>query len=120
MPATLPNTLLPLLNRRVAVLRKSRPDLDEALRLQQAIISTQLDSAHPPNVNVFPLPRQHVAARVQDGVPLLHQQPATVDIHYAADLLARLVQALSPRFDVLMGLATSGRLNPEHLFGEAF
>ena len=120
MPATLADTLLPILERRVAVLRRSRPDLDEALMLQQAIISTQLGSARPPGLNAFPLPRQHVAARLQDGVPLLHEEPVSVDIHYAADLLARLVQALSPRFDALIGPATSGRLDPQQVFGEAF
>ncbi|HEY1296315.1 MAG TPA: formate dehydrogenase accessory protein FdhE [Chloroflexota bacterium] len=118
--ATLHDTMLALLERRVAALRRSRPGLDQALTLQQAIIRTQLSSSRPPAVSLFPLPRQHVVARVQDGVPLLHEQPVTVDVHYAADLFTRLVQALSPRFDSLIGPSYAGRLDHEHLFGEAF
>jgi FdhE protein len=119
MPAALPDNLLQVLDRRVSALRNSRPDLDEALRLQQAIISTQLSSTRPPAVNVLPLPRAQVAARLQDGVPLLHEQPIGVDFHFAADLFTRLLQVLSPCFDALIGPANAGRLDPERVFGEA-
>jgi FdhE protein len=50
----------------------------------------------------------------------MHEQPVSVDVHYAADLFARLVAALSPRFDPLTGPAAAGRLDYAHLFGEAF
>ena len=120
MPAATPDTLLALLERRVAALRKTRPDLDDALSLQSSVIATQLGAARPPEVSAFALPRQQLVARVRDGIPLLHDQPINLDIHFAADLFSRLVNALTPRLDPLIGAATGGQLDPQHLFGEAF
>src|SRR5438874_9628280 len=88
-----------LLDRRVAALRKARPDLDVAIGLQEQLIRTALESARPPNVAPFPLPRELVASRVRQGTPLLHDQPASVDIHFAADLFSRLVNVLQERGD---------------------
>ncbi|MBV9579395.1 MAG: formate dehydrogenase accessory protein FdhE [Chloroflexi bacterium] len=132
MPAALPPTLQQLLDRRLAVLRQAHPDLDDALSLQHAIISTQLAAPRPPELSAFPLPRQQVVARLEEGVPLLHEQPAAVDLHFAADLFSRLLNALLERetasatdspntgAEPLIAAATTGRLDPESLFGEAF
>src|SRR2546421_11741998 len=88
-----------LLDRRVAALRKARPDLDVAIGVQEQLIRTALESARTPNVAPFPLPRELVASRVREGVPLLHDQPAVVDVHFAADLFSRLVNVLQQRED---------------------
>jgi FdhE protein len=121
---TAPPDRLQLLDRRVAALRKTRPDLADALDLQEAIIHTVLTSARPPRTQPFPLPRDQLVARVREGVPLLHNQPVWLDINYAADLVSRLVDALSqrPEPDVspLIDAATGGLLDPQQLFTEAF
>jgi FdhE protein len=124
-----PQTLLDLLDRRLGVLRATRPKLEDLLAQQEAIVTAQLTSPRPPEVRPFALPRQHLAARIQAGVPLLHDQPIALDIHFAADLFRRLVNALarlatdaaaSSSFALLIDAATSGVLDPEQLFGEAF
>jgi FdhE protein len=117
-----------LLDRRVALLAKSRPDLDEALKVQEQLIRAGLESARPPEAPPFPLPREHLAARIREGVPMLHAQPVHVDVQYAADLFSRLVNVLQRRedselqsnLDALIKAATGGALDPERLFGEAF
>jgi FdhE protein len=119
---------LELLERRVAALCMSRPDLEDALRLQELLISTALKSARPPRAEAFPLPREAVLSRVREGVPLLHDQPIALDINFAADLFSRLVNALGERNDpeLRAGLeavataATTGLLDPQRLFAEAF
>ncbi len=123
-----PAELLALLDRRVAALRKARPDLQSAIDLQEQLIRTALTSARPPHVTPFPLPRELVEARVRQGIPLLHDQPASVDFHFAADLFSRLVNVLQqrqddetgPRLQAVVSAATSGALDPEQLFVEAF
>jgi len=120
--------LLLLLDRRLAAVRKSRPELGEALDLQEQLIRQSLMSARPPQARPFPLPREHLAARIRNGVPVLHDQPAHVDVRFAADLFSRLVNDLQEREDAelqsglnaLVEAATNGRLDPERLFGEAF
>jgi len=116
------------LDRRVATLRKMRPDLGDALDLQEAVTRTVLTSARVPQTRPFPLPREHVAARVRQGVPLLHDQPVWLDIHYAADLFSRLINLLAERdepetrlrVENVAAAATQGLLDPEQLFSEAF
>ena len=125
--ATLEELLL-LLDRRLAAVRKSRPELGEALDLQERLIRQSLMSARPPQAQPFPLPREHLAARIRNGVPVMHDQPAHVDVRFAADLFSRLVNDLQEREDAelqsglnaLVEAATNGRLDPERLFGEAF
>jgi FdhE protein len=120
--------LLLLLDRRLAAVRKSRPELGEALDLQEQLIRQSLMSARPPQAQPFPLPREQLAARIRNGVPVLHDQPAHVDVQFAADLFSRLVNDLQEREDAelqsglnaLVEAATNGRLDPERLFGEAF
>jgi FdhE protein len=122
-----PDRLL-LLERRVAALRKARPELDEALDLQHLLIRTALETARPPRAEPFALPREAAAARLRQGIPLLHDQPITLDVHFAADLFSRLVNALADRseaetaqrLDALVSAATSGQLDPQQLFAEAF
>jgi FdhE protein len=120
--------LLPILDRRLAASRKSRPDLAETLDLQEQLIRTILSVPRPPQTQPFPLPREHAAARVRQGVPMLHDQPVQVDLHFAADLFSRLVNSLqqredadlAPRLEAVVVAATSGGLDPQRLFVEAF
>src|SRR5215208_2191585 len=117
-----------LLDRRLAAARKSHPELHEALELQEQLIRTSLTSARSPQVTSFPLPREHLTARIGAGVPVLHDQPAQVDVHFAADLFSRLANALQQRDDpelqsrlgAIMQAATSGSLDPQRLFAEGF
>src|SRR5258708_1981723 len=117
-----------VLDRRLAALRKSRPDLLEALDLQEALMRASFDAPRPAEAHPFPLPHDQVAACLRAGVPLLHDQPAFVDIHLAADVFSRLVNALQERGDAELGArlediavaATSGAIDPQRLFGEAF
>ncbi len=123
-----PAEILSLLDRRLAALRKSRPDLEAAISLQEQLIRTALNSARPPHAEPLAMPREVVAARVRHGVPLLHDQPAFIDVHFAADLFSRLVNVLqireeddiAPRLQALVAAATSGALDPQQLFAEAF
>jgi FdhE protein len=116
------------LDRRLAGLRKTRPGLAEALDLQEQLIRTSLSMPRAPHTQPFPLPREHLAARIREGVPLLHDQPVQVDLHFAADLFSRLVNALQQREDAdlaqrletLVTAATTGGLDPQRLFVEAF
>ena len=120
--------LVSLLDRRVAALNKARPELAEVLDLQAQLIRAALTSARPAEAQPFALPREQAAARVREGIPLLHEQPAQLDLHFAADLFSRLVNVLQERqdaelgsrLDALVTAATSGTLDPERLFGEAF
>lgn len=126
MAATPDLTLL--LDRRVAALKKAQPDLAEALDLQERLIGATLTSARPPQAQPLLLPREHLAARMREGVPLLNDQPAQVDVHFAADLFSRLVNVLEERDDPdlrdrlnrLVAAATNGALDAQRLFGEAF
>jgi len=126
MPA--PPDLLTLLERRTVALRKNRRDLAEALDLQELLIRTTLQTARPPRAEPFPLPREQAAGRIRQGIPLLHDQPVTLDIHFAADLFSRLVDELAERgagelttrLEPIIDAATRGALDPEHLFDEAF
>jgi FdhE protein len=121
--------VLALLDRRVAALQKARTDLADGLSLQERLIRASLTSARPPRVASFAAPREMVANRMQQGIPLLHDQPASVDLHFAADLFSRLVNVVQEhatddetqaKLLALVEAATSGRLDPERLFGEAF
>jgi FdhE protein len=117
-----------LLDRRLAALRKAHPELEEAIDLQEQLIRASLTSARAAEALPFALPREHLIARLHEGVPMLHDQTAHVDVHYAADLFSRLVNLLQQRddtelrsrLDVLVGAATSGALEPQRLFSEAF
>jgi FdhE protein len=116
------------LDRRLAALRKTRPDLHEALELQEALVRATLSAPRPAEAHPFPLPHDQVAARLREGVPLLHDQPAYVDVHLAADVFSRLVNALQerqdaelgPRLEAVVTAATTGAIDPQRLFGEAF
>lgn len=123
-----PETLL-LLERRVKRLGESRPELEQAAALQEALIRELLTAESEPRVEPFPLPRERVVAKVTEGTPLLHGEPAYVDVYYASDLFSRLVNVAQERIgDVaaevgygrLTEAATRGALPPEQLFTEAF
>ena len=49
------------LDRRLAALRTARPDLADALDLQEALIRASLTSARPPQAQPFPVPHEAVA-----------------------------------------------------------
>ncbi|HEX8969621.1 MAG TPA: formate dehydrogenase accessory protein FdhE [Chloroflexota bacterium] len=119
------------LEQRLAALKardRSQPAADDALDLQEQLIRASLSAARPPEAPPFPLPRDHLVARVRQGVPLLHDQPAIIDVQFAADLFSRIVNVLQQRdqadlrspLAALVEAATGGRLEPEALFREAF
>lgn len=128
MPAVSPEALLQRLDRRVTVLCTQHPELEAALTLQRDIIRTQVLSKRLPDAGAFPLPRPRLVARIDEGVPLLHDQPVSLDLQFAADLFGRLLNTLvehgssapTDGLDELMLAATSDRLDPEPIFGEAF
>lgn len=117
-----------LLDRRLDALRSARPELARAIALQEALIRGVLSADRQPVVQPFPLPRQRLLEKVHDGVPLLHGEPAFVDLHFAADLFSRLLNGLvegadadtADRVGPLVAAATEGRLDPNTLFTEAF
>src|SRR3954447_2187496 len=94
-----PSERLGLLERRVAALRKTRPDLADALTLQEQLLRVTLSTQRLPRTDAFALPHEAVLNRVREGVPMLHDQPITLDIDFAADLFSRLVNVLSERED---------------------
>jgi FdhE protein len=128
MVAGTPSEALELLDRRVSALRRAHPEAEEPLSLQSLLIRTALGAARAPEAPPFPLPREQVVARVRSGVPMLHDQPVRLDIHFAADLFSRLVNALRDRDDAelqagldgIVAASTAGRIDPERLFSEAF
>ncbi|MBV9172881.1 MAG: formate dehydrogenase accessory protein FdhE [Chloroflexi bacterium] len=117
-----------LLDRRLSSLRNSRPELEPALDLQELLIRTTLGAVRPPQAEPLLVPRERAASYIRSGVPLLHDQPVTLDVHFAADLFSRLVNALQqrehaelgPRIQALVAAATGGLLDPQRLFAEAF
>lgn len=123
-----PAALALQMERRLQALRSARPELADAVDLQSALLRTQLSEVRPPHVESFTLPRERVTQKVRDGVPMLHGEPAFVDVPYAADLLGRLVNVLSARNDAetaarlgpLIDAATDGRLDLRQLIEEAF
>lgn len=131
MPATDAGALAHVLQQRLERLTQRRPDLAAAVALQGALLRESLGAAREPIVQPFPLPRDRLLAKVRAGTPLLHEEPAYVDVQYAADLFSRLVEtaaSLAPEaepevrasLDALAGAATAGRLPAEPLFAEAF
>ncbi|MGI9145779.1 MAG: formate dehydrogenase accessory protein FdhE [Chloroflexota bacterium] len=120
--------LLALLDRRLAAFRTSRPELAGALELQGQLIRASLTAVERAEAQPFPVPREHVSARIRSGVPLLHEQPAHVDVRFAAALFRRLLQVLQQqdnpetRFALaaIIDAAASLRLDPQRLFSEAF
>src|SRR5579859_3557160 len=117
-----------LLDRRLAALRQARPELHEALDLQEALLRAALSAPRPAEAHPFPLPHEQLAARLRAGVPLLHDQPAFVDVNLAADVFSRLVNVLlerddaelRARLDCVVAAATGDAIDPQRLFGEAF
>ena len=122
-------SLRALLDRRTAVLRQAQPALSAALDLQARFVRAALDAPRPPMAPPLMLPAGPAAARLGAGVPLLHDQPITLDVHFAASLFSRLLNALqdqatdpelTPRAQSLVDAVTAGALDPEQLFSEAF
>src|SRR5919109_1385497 len=119
---------LGVLDRRLASLRQARPDLSAAVDLHGALVRECMVESRRPLVEPFVLPRERVAGLVREGTPLLHGAPASVDVHYAADLFGRLVNVVAGRQDAetdvrlgpLVEAATGGALDPHQLFAEAF
>jgi FdhE protein len=119
-----------LLDRHLAALRQARNAPDPALDLAERLLRESALSARSAAAVPFALPREHAAARLRQGIPLLHDQPAELDVQFAADLFRRLLGVLASdghadplhraRLDALAAAATSGQLEPQRLFNEAF
>jgi FdhE protein len=127
MPVADEHTLL--LDRRVAAWTAARPERARELACQGQLIRQSVTSVRPPVAQPFAVPREHVAARVHEGVPLLYDQPLRLDVEFASGLFKRLLSVLVEHVDDSGTLArltdmrdaqTSGRLDPDRLFGEAF
>jgi FdhE protein len=120
--------LLLLLENCVATLKSRQPDYADALDFQAMLIRTALTTARAPELQTFALPREHLETRLRQGIPLLHDQPITLDVPFAAELFSRLVNTLidrnvaetDARLELLVAAATGGQLDPPQLFGEAF
>src|SRR5687768_4584914 len=114
-----PEALL-LLDRRLAWLREHRPDLQQAIDVQGALVRASLEAPRKPEVSPFPVPREKLAAKIRAGTPVLHAEPATVDVHYSADLFGRLANLVTERGEqdtsALVAAAANGELDPQHLF----
>jgi formate dehydrogenase maturation protein FdhE len=117
-----------LLDRRLAALRQSQPELARALDFEDQLVRASSGSPRPAEAQPFALPREHAVARLRAGVPLLHDQPAQLDLQFAADMFNQLilvfrqqaVQAQPAQLDQIEAAATCGQLDPQRLFGEAF
>ena len=86
--------LLAVAERRMSALSAAHPELADCLALERTVLQESVSAPRPPRITPFPLPREHLLARLDAGVPLLHDQPIDLDIHFAADLFVRLVGAL--------------------------
>jgi FdhE protein len=119
-----------LLDRHLAALRQARNAPDPALDLTERLLRESALSARSAAAVPFALPREHAAARLRQGIPLLHDQPAELDVQFAAELFWRLLGVLASvgdddpahraRLDALAAATTSGQLDPQRLFNEAF
>jgi FdhE protein len=111
--------LLAELERRLARLRETRPELDpSAVALQGSLIRARLEMLEP-DLPALRLPAAVALERLQSHTPLLHQSPAFVDVGWAAGLFGRLVE-VSPETDALAEALEEGLLDTESLFSEAF
>src|SRR5918912_801167 len=87
--------LLAELERRLARLRQTRPELDPAsIALQGDLIRARLEMLEPdlPRLRLRP---ETALERLRSHTPLLHQAPAFVDVGWAAGLFGRLVEVAS-------------------------
>jgi len=127
-----------LLERRLQAWRRARPRLGPAVDFEARVIRESLRTPQPVETQPFALPREHLIARLREGVPLLHDQPVHLDIRFASDLFGGLVALLGhrarredpgehwadtverSRFDGLIAAWRSGQLDPQRLFSEAF
>src|SRR5215471_19965941 len=91
---TAASELLADAERRVSDLSAAHPELADVLALEKELVRECLSVPRPPRITPFPLPREYLLARLEAGVPLLHDQPIDLDIHFAADLFVRLVGAI--------------------------
>src|ERR671939_357194 len=115
--------LLAELERRLARLRQTRPELDPAsIALQGDLIRARLEMLEPdlPRLRLRP---EVALERLRSHTPLLHQAPAFVDVGWAAGLFGRLVEVASQHASDSESLASAlqdGLLDTESLFQEAF
>ena len=115
--------LLAELERRLARLRETRPELDpSAVALQGALIRARLEMLEP-DLPRLRLPANVALERLSSRTPLLHQAPAFVDVGWAAGLFGRLVEVAaehSAESEALQTALDEGLLDTESLFHEAF
>jgi FdhE protein len=112
------------LERRLARLRETRPELDpEAIALQGDLIRARLEMLEPDLPRVR-LSLEAALERLRSHTPLLHQAPAFVDVGWAAGLFGRLVEVAaehaSAEAEALQAALDEGLLDTESLFQEAF
>jgi FdhE protein len=116
------------LDRYVARLVRDRPELEAELALDAAIAREALSSEREPRVRPIELSRARLVDRVRHGRSLLHLAPVVVDVRHAADLFSRLVgvayehgdDATREQLETLVVAATTGRVDADQLFTEAF
>ncbi len=120
--------LLAQLERRVERLRSTHSELRQPIQIQAALTRQRLSSSQAPIVTPFPMPLERAAFKLGSGTPLLHGEPAIVDVNFAADLFGRMLNALldldigrdGADFMPLVEAMKAGALDAHHLFGEAF
>lgn len=118
------------LDRRLQRLEQRHPELAAAIRLQGALTRERLTLAQErtPEIGDVLLPRERATAKIRAGIPLLHDEPAFVDVDYAANLLGRLANAATghgepetaERVQPLVAALAAGLLEPDRLLAEAF
>jgi FdhE protein len=120
--------LLESLDEYVMQLASGQPDLEAALAMDAAIAREMLSSPREPRVRPIEFSRERLVDRVRNGHSLLHLAPAVVDVQYAADLFSRLVgvvyehsdEETGEQLELLVKAATTGRIDADALFTEAF
>src|ERR671939_2187123 len=114
--------LLAELERRLARLRQTRPELDPAsIALQGDLIRARLEMLEP-DLPRLRLSLEVALERLRSRTPLLHQAPAFVDVGWAAGLFGRLVEVAAEHSAESHALQTAldeGLLDTESLFHEA-
>jgi hypothetical protein len=68
------------------------------------------------------LPRERAAAKLREGKPLLHDEPMTLDLEFAAERFLRLARQLQPSAaaEAIAQAVAGGQLDTGRLLTEAF
>ncbi len=123
-----PLELTARLDRLLDALDRAHPEARAAIALQGALVRAGLARVREPEVRRLPLPRQRVARKVREGIPLLHEEAVYVDVRVAADLFGRLAGIVAEqgepearrRASWLAAALDGGRVDLERVIVEAF